>query len=771
MPVTIFVLQDDSAGADTITPILAALQTATAAKYTGDVIQDTRVCDEDSDYLLVAANITDAERTGALAALHRDNYGVGIYKDEYPTLEAHEREAFRAVGESVVDTIHSEAPYAPDGSWVWSQKATIGKNTGRYYGDRVIGARAGAGPLSAGPAPAGQRFNWFFHGFWIDVWQAVGTIANHAALKTYNGQDATHKGNYLFDHPIKPGAMSKGMVLQHEHSWVKDGSSNMYTILEGTGGNNSVQNQNAHKLYDPDFETLEFAGELTKVDTVQDCRDTPGTFLFDSTLDGGGGGWHIHMPDGLSPAGRVVGTGEFGFRFDFETASGVENAKSFMAFHDMKCRFYTWSLNVHPNVPKIEHIDFHGLDILHHSNGNLFDMRMFLRDPTSLVTDILINVKQMARGQNAFYLLTQRADWDTAQAKRITVQADPRFIDGREHIHDIGGTVTTEIDSDGHAVGINPCEDFTCRNLKIRRTGGAIIAYAINYLNDGHTPATHNFKNLLIEGNDVAEHSPLTTAAGGSASSIGIGCMLDSPCLLDVSGAIIRDNSVRGYDTIPANAFVHCYRFNWHDQVIFEGNDGDLGTGATVASNRNSTIKWIDLTGNTGNWNVNDDFEDAASPGVTIGTVAKVENAGATPRLYYMHPTSGTSTPQDIANGVTINNLNDTGSGTTNGANGSRGLGCNILMRPSALRRNRLGNSGGTVHWMGLTSGANAGGPDALDPLTGGVYINENNTDFIGAVDYVGFDIPGHADATLATYQGFVDAGNNYGSGSQVLAS
>ena len=373
--------------------------------------------------------------------------------------------------------------------------------------------------------------------------------------------------------------------------------------------------------------------------------------------------------------------------------------------------------------------------------------------------------------RNAFYLITQQADLDTAQAKRITVQADPDARDGRENIFDIGGTVETETDSDGHAVGVNPCEDFTCRNLKIRRVGGAIVAYAIHYLNAGHTPATHNFKNMLIEGNDIAEHSPLFPAIGSSSQSIGISLALDNPCLLDVSGAIIRDNLVRGYDTVSGNAFQHCFRINWHDQVIFEGNDGDLGTGATIASNRNFTVKWIDLTGNTGTWNVGDDFEDGANPGVVIGQVAKVESAGATPRLYYMHPTEGTFNPQDIANGVTINNLNDTGSGTTNGANGSRGIGCNILMRSSALRRNRLGNSGGTVHWMGFTSGANPGGPDPLDRLTGGVYINESDTDFIGATAYVGFDIPGHPDADFATYQGFSDTGNSYGAGSQVLAS
>jgi hypothetical protein len=771
VPVTTFVLQDDSAGADTVTPILAALETATAAKYTGDVIQDTRVCDEDADYLLVAANITDAERTGALAALHRDNYGVGIYKDEYATLEAHQREAFRAVGESSFQTLHCEQPYAPDGSWNWSLQAASGKGTGRFYGDRVVGLRCGAGPLSAGPLPAGSAYNVFLHGFWIDVWQNIGQIAAHADIRVPNGGSATSKSNYFFDHPIKPGAMSKGNVLQHEHSWIKDGSSNMYTIIEGSGGHNAFGNNNAHKLYDPNFVTLEFAGELTTVDSVQLCRDTPGSTFFDGTVDNGNGAWCAHMPDGSDPTGRIVGTGDFGFNFTMITPLAAEQVKENIAFHGMKSRFYSWNLAPHPNMPTIRHIDFHMLNMRHQSEDDLFDIKIDNRDPTNLISDILINVDQMSRARNAFYLITQQADLDTAQAKRITVQADPNARDGRENIFDIGGFVPKEADSDGHAVGINPCEDFTCQYLKTRRCGGHIIAYAIHYLNAGHTPTTHNFKKLLIANNDVAEHSPHTTAKGLSSSSIGIGCMLDNPCVLDVSGAIIRDNIVRGYDTVPGNALIHPYRINWHDQVIFEGNDGDLGTGATIASNRNQAVKWVDLTGNTGNWNVNDDFEDAANPGVLLATVAKVENAGATPRLYYMHPTDGRTTAPDIASGVTINNLDDTGSGTTNGANGSRGLGCNILMRLSATRRNRLGNSGGTVPWMGFTSGANPGGPDPTDRLTGGVYINESDTDFIGETNDAGIDIPGHAIAMLATYQGFSDTGNSYGSGSQVLAS
>jgi hypothetical protein len=204
--------------------------------------------------------------------------------------------------------------------------------------------------------------------------------------------------------------------------------------------------------------------------------------------------------------------------------------------------------------------------------------------------------------------------------------------------------------------------------------------------------------------------------------------------------------------------------------LIFEGNDGDLASISTLASNRNSTIRWIDLTGNTGTWSVGDEFENNASPGTPIGKVAKVENAGATPRLYYIHSTSRLGFPDDIANGITINNLGDTGTGTTNGASGSRGIGGNILMRPSALRRNRFGNSGGTVSWIGFTSGAGIGGPDVMDRLTGGVYINEGNTDFIGATEYLGIDIPGHALATLATYKTFLDTGNSYGVGSQVVA-
>ncbi len=789
MPVTHFILQDDSAGADTITPLLAALHTATAAKYTGDVVQSVRPAAHDATQLLVKANITDAERVGDLAALHRDNYGVGIYLDEYVDLDGHAREAFSILGESGRVNKHYEMPdeytVQPDGSWLWAQKADPGNNDGRTYGNRILGYPTANGRFGSLAGPASNKEDHFFHGFWVQIWglDNSGTLVGQVALKLFNGASPTEKFNYYFDHPLKPATISKGLIPQIPGvSWTKDGGSNAYSIPEGTwrGASNTKDFANIgyRKFYDLDPDTREFAGELAVAASVADCKATPGTTFWDATLDGGDGGWWVHMPDGSHPGGRVVGLGNKGYEFNFRSVIAAETVKENIAFHGPRFRGYEYRLTTSASdITTIRHIDFHML------NHRYATQRSPLWDVTAsnhfggVIEDITFNVDQVSRAANAFYLIAQQ-DQPIAVSSRITIQADPKARDGRENIFDIGGAVVEEINGDGHAVGIQTTKDLIVRWLKIRRTGGAIVAYARSYpsgtLSSDMSPLNRPFSGGLIEGNDIAEHSPHYAGIGQTSPSVGIHLSSDNAQMWDTSGWIVRDNTVRGYDTIPENAFAHCFRHKWNAQARWEGNHGDLSSSECFKGILVQTIKYLDLTGASGNWKLGDHIEDAANPGVSLGAIWKIENANPTPRLWYGHPTSQVNTAPDIAGPITVNNMDDTGTGSlgVGGSTNAGVMGPNILITNSAARRSRFGNSGGTVKWLTVVTGATLG--SSVDPATErnfpATILQESNTDFIGASDgYVGFDIAGLPEQSYMDY--LLNSATNcvFGSGSARL--
>ncbi|MDH3703086.1 MAG: hypothetical protein OEU46_17405, partial [Alphaproteobacteria bacterium] len=139
-----FVLEDDSAGADTITPLLAALHTATSAKYSGTVVQSTRVSAHSANRILVKANITDAERTGALAALARDQLGVGIFKDEFVGHPDKELRVFGLLGEGEyagqVWYIRPRITYSTVDQTP-TRITLYGDGSGKTYGDAIAGPK------------------------------------------------------------------------------------------------------------------------------------------------------------------------------------------------------------------------------------------------------------------------------------------------------------------------------------------------------------------------------------------------------------------------------------------------------------------------------------------------------------------------------------------------------------------------------------------------------------------------------------------------------
>lgn len=478
------------------------------------------------------------------------------------------------------------------------------------------------------------------------------------------------------------------------------------------------------------------------------------------------------MPDNSNPAGRVVGTGNFGFLLAFSSQTATEVVRENIAFYGLKYRFGAVAFVPVDNVGAIntiQNIDFHMLNIRYTSGSQSLRLFTFFgqnRAANTAIQDILVNVDQVSRGGNAFYLVNQDGESEFAHVQNITVQADPAARDGRENIFDIGGAVPWEVSSDGHAFGAQMANNVTCQFLKTRRCGGHIVMYYRNLLADSMTSVNRPVNNILIANNDCAEHPEFFVTGGSNA--VGIAANSDNALAYPSLNVVIRDNFVRGYDTIPARAMTYCYRNILPDQVSFLGNDGDLAVVAQFDSGKAASHKWIDLIGSTGDWSIDDFIEDGAVPGTKLARIVKAENANPTIRLHYIDPVRQTDPPPDIASGVTINNMTQTGTGTTNGANTESTLGPNTLVGLGDSR-NRFGNSGGTALWIRAITGAVLGGPDPTDRLSGGNYWNESDTDFHGAAGYLGINISDIGLVDFATYAAVVTTGNTYGVNSQVI--
>lgn len=768
-----FVLKDDSAGADTITPLLVALHTATAAKYSGTVAQSIRIASYDATILLVKANITDAERTGALAALARPNYGVGIFKDEYPTHAVKDLEAFSIVGEAPAN-IHYESPDEPDGSWNWTARVLPDSSgDGRTYGDRIVGVPTDNGPGGSVILPPANNGRAVYHGFFVPVWPGnIGgrTIAGFASIKMSSGASPTDRLHHHFDHWLKPGALCQGLILQNGNPWVKDSITNAYSVIEGNGSH-GTSNKHKNKPYDPDMETFEFAGELEEATDVADCKATPGTYFFDDTLDGGLGGWWAHMPDGSDPTGRVAGLGEFGFRLNFRHQPAAETHMENLEFHGLKARLAHLELipSGGAGIAVMTNIRFNMLNLKYAATDNpLFSLIVQALGLTKEVSNIEIYVDQISRGENGIYIISQDGNLESGKFENLIVQADPKARDGRENIFDIGGAKPNEANSDGHAVAPQMIDGMDVGYLKTRRCGGHIVCYWRNWIHATMNTTNRPVKDVLIHDNDIAENSAFNTS--GTSGKVGISVNADNNLVYPATNIIIRDNTVNGYDQIPANVLNYCIRTIIPDPVVIEGNHCDLAAIAQLDVAKNISHKWIVLSGSAGNWNLDDFIEDAAAPGTKIGRIVKIEGANPTVMLHYCHPMDQVATAQDIATGVSIVNQDDTGTGTTNGANGSRGLGYNAILRESATRKNRFGNSNGTALWIRGVTGAAVGGPDRDDRLTGGWYMDDQDTEYVGATGYKGFDLTGAALSDLPTYQARSDTGNIYGLRAALIA-
>lgn len=293
MAVTWLVLEDDSAGADTITPLLAALDTATAAKYGGTVNQTTRSLA--GSRLIVKANITLAERTGDLAAVARDQRGVGIFKDEFVDQADKELKIFDMLGESGRD-IRYLRPETPGGH---------GQGDGLTYGDAWNGDED---TTTIGASwPTGTTI-WRC-GFHCAIQKPTGGFA-HTLDPTF--QDATGAPTrFRMDDRLDPGFLHLGAIDTRgtNNAFTQPDAANFPRVWKATW---SVATPNsAHTLtpIDPTASTTDIYTNNIFTD-VSSQSEVESTSM--SRWVNGSDLW-VHMPDDSDPNDRIAGGSPMGY--------------------------------------------------------------------------------------------------------------------------------------------------------------------------------------------------------------------------------------------------------------------------------------------------------------------------------------------------------------------------------------------------------------------------------------------------------------------------
>jgi hypothetical protein len=160
---------------------------------------------------------------------------------------------------------------------------------------------------------------------------------------------------------------------------------------------------------------------------------------------------------------------------------------------------------------------------------------------------------------------------------------------------DIGGVVIEERDIDGRALGIQNADDFHWDFVFARRTGPDVVPYR----RDNTQLPTRTMNRIAVGGMDISEHSAFYEDGGGS-NSAGLMLATDNNATLEGSKwkfAHISGIKIRGYDTDPTRAFLHCIRSQLEHESEIWGVDLALSDGATIATSRSATAHGGTVTG------------------------------------------------------------------------------------------------------------------------------------------------------------------------------
>jgi len=330
----------------------------------------------------------------------------------------------------------------------------------------------------------------------------------HSADRNWNinangtsGNRITIRGDYSGD----PGIIwGNPMLCGEENPWSDEGD-NVYSTITGNYSSFFFETHNGAETW----------ADLSRADTLQDCKDTPGSYYaaswgYPSTL-------YVHCFDNGNPDGRIIG-GVNGWHISIVGQQYItfKNIDFYMPNFSMTnfsyirwegCKLWYNHLVIRDGCHDIEIID---CDIAHSKGG--------------------ISIQDTApSGIDTPYNITVRGCY----------------------IHDIG-VYPIKQNTDAEGIGVNGGDDLTIENNEFYNCGSAFTCYPYE---------NQTSKNLIIRWNYIHDSHQL-----GGANGRGIQLNMRASNIQDKSGCQV-------YGNIVANTQDYAYRSTWAtDQIVFYNN-------------------------------------------------------------------------------------------------------------------------------------------------------------------------------------------------------
>lgn len=643
--------------------VLAALDTATAAKSLGTTVQSIRDCGYDANLKLVKARITDAERVGALAELAHDQEGIGVFVQQMRDIDIHQEVAFSQLGE----------PHPILGV----------VRTDYYIRPSYMVASDGAVPVARTTGTGGRNFqdavNWeayesiasratTSHDTWIldDCFDAAnsGYVApTNARINYFSGVSAANPNRWRYDYPGHRGTHWGATLLGSAVTWTDLGSDVYsctlpFTILSPinsprgflyrgiTTGDGTTGGDYSSVMVSKASQALMEATE----DTYYSANYTSGTTLF------------VHMPAGETPDNRIWAPKSASAAF------GFNNGTSFKQFNEIyeeyvriENYFRHWSMD--GPIYKRGRNAAYGMD-RKGSAARGWLLAYDLIGTSGALAGPIIDGCRLEHGILGIFVNTGLSNSAISSNWNITDFES----------YDIGGHVPDMAHSDGAPLTIQGgLNGWVMRGkFYMVRTGGAAQFYAFN--NNDTNPAVvgeQDFTGIDIDCDDVLiqDHSTYWPQVGSNSADVGINLHGDANVVGDFTGNTIKLSGL-------ISGFRHDIRSKWASQVeITSHTVGGLVVEKGSYANSDSTgiavqisanVHTVTLSSSSGNYSIGDILADPATPANAHALVTRVLSTHPTIELEYRKIDEADPDPL-FANTDTVANLSDTGTGTANG--------------------------------------------------------------------------------------------------------
>lgn len=488
---------------------IAALAVLDAAKYNFTPTQTIRDAAHDSTFKIIKANVTDAEldEDADLVNLRSANFPNALCVDRFTDLTSRRERLFPALGEMARSAFpnHTAVEYVlPDGD-----ASGLGDGTTPY--DGYDGLESTSIGTTAGTYEAGVVY--YVLGIHAFVQTGTPNFGSQGDLPVEDALGATSL-DIRGDHELMPGMICGGWVDGRAvESWVKDGSSNMYSQTDAIQRTVSTSGWTL-KPADATLSKTDLEDYILEhVSTVQECRDNPGTIHIPDTVGTTGSPKiaYVHAPDGSDPTGRAM-QHEFGYNFSISVNPQIGNYKFInLTLFEAKAQFASWGTGgVGGTNDAPDTVYFLGCRIilpydmksfnkatLHHFGAStdgrvLWDTSDRIDDSDQRIIDLKNHAKASPRNPGDTVVDAKFSDMSRwthivrskngpyALSGGNTDVLSEMVIDG-VIFEDIGATSYKGIDlsdNDMHALGGQRCDTWNLQRFVVFRAGSAVNLYS-----------------------------------------------------------------------------------------------------------------------------------------------------------------------------------------------------------------------------------------------------------------------------------------------------